>query len=66
MPDQYAIPLDDLLKLLVQHEGSDLHLRADEFVRLRLTATAGGALGPVDLVAKFDLGGHPADTHRLA
>jgi hypothetical protein len=43
-----------------------LHLRADEFVRLRLTATAGGALGPVDLVAKFDLGGHVGDTHRLA
>ncbi len=30
MPDQYAIPLDDLLKLLVQHEGSDMHLRAHE------------------------------------
>jgi len=43
-----------------------LHLRADEFVRLRLTATAGGALGPVTLSAKFDLGGNPGDTHRLA
>jgi twitching motility protein PilT len=30
MSDRYAIPLDDLLRLLVRHEGSDLHLRADE------------------------------------
>ena len=28
--DQYPIPLDDLLKLLVRHEGSDLHLRVKE------------------------------------
>ncbi len=26
----YPIPLDDLLRLLVRHEGSDLHLRAHE------------------------------------
>jgi hypothetical protein len=43
-----------------------LHLRADEFVKIRLTATAGAALGPVTLSAKFDLGGNPGDTHRLA
>ena len=43
-----------------------LHLRADEFVRLRINTTAGGALGPVNLTAKFDLGLNPADTHRLA
>ena len=30
MADPYPIPLDDLLKLLVQHEGSDLHIRAHE------------------------------------
>jgi len=30
MPDRYPIPLDDLLKLLVRHEGSDLHIRAGE------------------------------------
>jgi twitching motility protein PilT len=30
MSDQYPIPLDDLLKLLLRHEGSDLHLRASE------------------------------------
>ena len=43
-----------------------LHLRADEFVRIRATKTAGAALGPISLYAKFDLGGHPGDTHRLA
>jgi twitching motility protein PilT len=30
MSEQYPIPLDDLLKLLVRNEGSDLHLRANE------------------------------------
>ncbi len=30
MSDRYPIALDDLLKLLVKHEGSDLHLRANE------------------------------------
>ena len=30
MPDRYPIPLDDLLRLLVRHEGSDLHIRASE------------------------------------
>ncbi len=30
MTERYPIPLDDLLKLLVRHEGSDLHLRAHE------------------------------------
>ncbi len=30
MSDQYAVPLDDLLRLLVRHEGSDLHIRAHE------------------------------------
>lgn len=43
-----------------------IHVRADEFVRLRLGYAAGGALGPVTLSAKYDLGGHPGDTHRLA
>ena len=44
-------------------EGKDkpaLYVNADEFVRLRLTATAGNALGPVTLSAKFDLGQHPS------
>ncbi|MGD0111356.1 MAG: type IV pilus twitching motility protein PilT [Armatimonadota bacterium] len=30
MADRYPIPLDDMLKLLVRHEGSDLHIRAHE------------------------------------
>ncbi len=30
MPQTYAVPLDDLLKLLVRNEGSDLHMRAGE------------------------------------
>ncbi len=30
MSNRYPIALDDLLKLLVKHEGSDLHLRAHE------------------------------------
>jgi len=30
MSDRYPIPLDDLLRLLVRNEGSDLHLRANE------------------------------------
>jgi len=30
MPETYPIPLDDLLRLLVRNEGSDLHLRAGE------------------------------------
>ena len=30
MSDKYPIPLDDLLRLLVRNEGSDLHLRAHE------------------------------------
>ncbi len=30
MAENYPIPLDDLLKLLVRNEGSDLHLRAHE------------------------------------
>ncbi len=30
MSDKYPIPLDDLLKLLLRNEGSDLHLRAHE------------------------------------
>jgi hypothetical protein len=37
-----------------------LHVRADEFVRLTITNT-GGALGPVTLSAKYNLGPHPAD-----
>lgn len=40
-----------------------LHVRADEFVRLRLT-NPGGALGPVTLSAKYDLGHHPADNQN--
>lgn len=43
-----------------------LHLRADEFVRLSITNASGGDLGPVTLSAKYDLGGNPGDTHRLA
>jgi len=30
MAEGYPIPLDDMLRLLVRHEGSDLHLRAGE------------------------------------
>jgi twitching motility protein PilT len=30
MAETYPIPLDDLLRLLVRHEGSDLHIRAHE------------------------------------
>jgi twitching motility protein PilT len=30
MAERYPIPLDDMLRLLVRHEGSDLHLRAGE------------------------------------
>ena len=30
MSDKYPVPLDDLLRLLVRNEGSDLHLRAHE------------------------------------
>jgi len=30
MPNGYPVPLDDMLKLLVQLEGSDLHIRAHE------------------------------------
>ena len=30
MSDKYPVPIDDLLKLLVRNEGSDLHLRAHE------------------------------------
>lgn len=42
-----------------------LHVRADEFVRLSIT-NAAGALGPVTLTAKYDLGINPNDTMRLA
>ena len=42
-----------------------LHVRADEYVKLRVTNGAGGAL-TADLRAKYDLGGNPGDTHRLA
>jgi len=30
MSDRYPVPLDDMLKLLVRNEGSDLHMRAYE------------------------------------
>jgi len=42
-----------------------LHLRADEFVKLRINNTTGGTVATT-LEAKYDLGGHPGDTHRLA
>ena len=42
-----------------------LHVRADEFVRLR-AVVPGGAIGPALVTAKFDLGMNPADTNRLA
>ena len=42
-----------------------LHVRADEFVRLR-AVVPGGAIGPLLVTAKFDLGMNPADTNRLA
>lgn len=42
-----------------------LHLRADEFVKLRFANASGGSLGDT-LLAKYDLGGNPGDSHRLA
>ena len=62
---------DDILAVFGGGHGtSDLrnkpliHVRADEFVRLRLT-NAAGALGPVVLTAKYDLGLSPADNDRV-
>lgn len=42
-----------------------LHLRADEFIKLRITNGSGGNLTDT-LRVKYDLGGNPGDTHRLA
>lgn len=42
-----------------------LAVRADEFIRLVIVNSA-GALGPVTLSVKYDLGMNPADTNRLA
>lgn len=58
-----ANPLGPVLSNL---DTPKLHVRAGEFVRLRLTATAGGALGPVTLTAKYDLGNNPQGSSLLA
>jgi len=58
-----AAPLGPTLSSV---DAPKLHLRAGEFVRLRLTATAGAALGPVVLTAKYDLGSHPQGSSLLA
>lgn len=50
---------DALLNILGKTAPA-LYVNADEFIRLRLTATAGGALGPVTLSAKYDFGQHPS------
>ena len=42
-----------------------LHVRADEFVRLRITNNTGGNTTALTLSAKFDLGMNPVDTNRL-
>jgi hypothetical protein len=57
-----AAPLGPALSSL---DAPKLHLRANEFVRLRL-ANAAGALGPVTLTAKYDLGNHPQGSSLLA
>lgn len=46
-------------------DAPKLHLRADEFVRLRI-ANSAGALGPVVLTAKYDLGNTPKGSSLLA
>jgi hypothetical protein len=43
-----------------------VHLRAEVLVKIRLANATGGDIGPVVLVAKYDLGGNVGDTHRLA
>ena len=57
-----AAPLGPTLSSV---DAPKLHLRADEFVRLRLV-NAGGALGPVTLTAKYDLGNNPQGSSLLA
>ena len=53
MSQQYVIPLDDLLRLLVRNEGSDLHMRAHEPPVFRihgdLRRTTFPALTPEDI-----------------
>lgn len=63
---------DDLLEiyggasLLPEDQNvPQIHLRADEFVRLRIVNSS-SALGPVTLIAKYDLGLNPADNMRRA
>lgn len=46
-------------------DAPKLHVRADEFVRLRIVNSA-GALGPVVLTAKYDLGSNPKGSSLLA
>jgi len=46
-------------------DAPKLHVRADEFVRLRIV-NAAGALGPVTLTAKYDLGRNPNESSLTA
>jgi hypothetical protein len=50
---------------LTATDAPKLHVRAGEFVRLRI-ANAAGALGPVTLTAKYDLGNNPQGSSLLA
>jgi len=64
---------DDLLSVfggalgatLTSVDAPKLHVRANEFVRLRIVNGA-GALGPVTLTAKYDLGNNPQGSSLLA
>lgn len=56
---------DPLGPTLSSVDAPKLHLRADEFIRLRLT-NSGAALGPVILTAKYDLGNNPQGSSLLA
>jgi hypothetical protein len=57
-----ALPLGPTLSSV---DAPKLHVRANEFVKLRIT-NSGGALGPVTLTAKYDLGNHPQGSSLLA
>jgi hypothetical protein len=56
---------DPLGPTLSSVDAPKLHLRAGEFVRLRI-ANSGAALGPVVLTAKYDLGNTPQGSSLLA
>lgn len=56
---------DPLGATLSSVDAPKLHLRADEFVRLRI-ANTGALVGPVVLTAKYDLGNNPKGSSLLA